>query len=48
MKTESDLMGEGGGGYDNLGSTSQRSSTTIVDIEKRNQFKGSDDFICKT
>ncbi|KAJ3645328.1 hypothetical protein Zmor_022994 [Zophobas morio] len=45
MKTESDLMGEGGGGYDNLGSTSQRSSTTIVDIEKRNQFKGSDDFI---
>jgi hypothetical protein len=41
MKTERDLQGEGGGGT--LGNLS--TSTTSVDIDRLDQFKGSNDFI---
>jgi hypothetical protein len=43
MKTERDLQGEGGGGT--LGNLS--TSTTSVDIDRLDQFKGSNDFIRK-
>ncbi|RZC42093.1 sodium-independent sulfate anion transporter [Asbolus verrucosus] len=46
MKTETDLQGEGGGGYSNFYSNpSLNCSSSTVDISKQDQFKGSNDFI---